>query len=62
MTTQTFSGIAAYLQKSNYQEIFSDMSDDKPYIEQVREFLGLLIVLLYCIFVAFLHRSNNRKK
>ena len=45
------------IQNHNYQEIFSTMSDDKPYIEQTREFLGLLIVLLYCLYVFFLYKK-----
>ena len=61
MMTQTFTGVFEYLQTSNYSDIYLPMTDDKPHIEEVREFLGLLIVLLYCItstIILFKNRLN----
>ena len=52
MMTQVFPGVVTFIQTSNYREIFAAMNDEQPYIEQSREFLGLFIVLFYCIYVA----------
>lgn len=38
-----------FIDANAYTEIFFGMSDDKPYIEQAREILGLLIILIYSI-------------
>lgn len=51
MLMQAFPGVITYFQVSNYGEIFTSMTEDKPYIEQVREFIGLLIVLIYCTHI-----------
>lgn len=40
-------GIVNFLEANTYTEIFFAMSDDKPYIEQAREALGLLLILFY---------------
>ncbi len=40
-------GIVSFLESNTYTEIFFAMSDEKPYIEQTREALGLLIILFY---------------
>lgn len=58
MLMQAVPGAITYLQTSNYAEIFSPMIENKPYIEQVREFLGLLIVLVYCILVVKIFHRN----
>ncbi len=52
MLIQAFPGVITYFQTSNYGEIFSPMKEDKSYIEQAREFIELLIVLIYCVYVA----------
>ena len=49
---QVFPGVIIYFQVSNYGEIITSMTEDKSYIEQVREFIGLLIVLIYCTHIA----------
>ncbi len=51
MILLVFPGVIEFIQNSNLQEIFSTMSDEKIYIEQTREFLGLLITLSYCIYI-----------
>lgn len=59
MLIQTLPGVITFVQTSNYGEIFSPMTEDKPYIEQVREFLGLLIVMIYSIYVAILFYKSQ---
>ena len=59
--TQVFSGVVTFIQTSSYREIFSAMNDEQPYIEQAREFLGLLIVLFYCIHVANASHAKSKK-
>lgn len=44
-------GITDYLEANAYTEIFFGMNDEKPYIEQMREALGLVIVMLYSVLV-----------
>ncbi len=52
MLIQAIPSVITYFQTSNYGEIFSPMTEDKPYIGQVREFIELLIVLIFCVYVA----------
>lgn len=59
MMTQTLPGVFEYLQSSNYNDIYLPMTEEKPQIEQVREFLGLLIVVLYC-FTSAITLFKNR--
>lgn len=42
-------GIVSFLESNTYTEIFFAMSNDKPYIEKMRETLGLFIILLYSV-------------
>ena len=58
MMLQLIPGVITFFQGTNYQEIFSAMTDDKPYIEEIREFLGLLIVMFYCVFVGITLHVN----
>lgn len=51
MLLQEFPSVIANFQVSNYGENFTSMTDDKSYIEQVRRFIGLLIVLIYCTHI-----------
>jgi len=41
-------GVVNFMESNIYTEIFFGMNDTKPYIEQTREALGLLIILFYC--------------
>ncbi len=59
LMVQVFPGVITFLQTSDYQEIYAPITSKKSYIEQTREFLGLLIVMLYCIYVAFSLRKNT---
>ena len=54
-------GLNALISNNAYNEIFSTMSDDKPYIEQTREFFGLLIILMYCSSVLILLYKKIRR-
>jgi len=54
-------GISDYFEANAYTEIFFTMRDDKPYIEQTREAMGLIIVLIYCIFI-LIHSLFTRNK
>ncbi|MGH1537110.1 MAG: transmembrane 220 family protein [Gammaproteobacteria bacterium] len=40
-------GLVDFIEANAYTEIFFNMNDEKPYIEQTREILGLFIVLFY---------------
>lgn len=62
MMALVFPGVVTFLQKSNFQEIFSIMSDNQPYIEEAREFLGLLIVVVYCMVLVFLQNKEQPTK
>ena len=42
-------GLNILLTNNTYTEIFSAMDDNKLYIEQSREVLGLFIILVYCL-------------
>ncbi len=46
-------GMLNYFQAAEFNEIFSNMQEDKAYIEETREFIGLLLVSLYSIFTAY---------
>ncbi len=60
MIVQAIPGVFDYIQTSNYSDIFSPMSDENTYVEVVREFIGLLIVLLYCIISGVLLFKKHR--
>ena len=59
MLLPTLSGVATFINNDDITEFVSSMQDDKPYIEQVREFSGLLIVIVYSIITAMV--SYKRK-
>ena len=59
MLLPTLSGVATFINNDDITEFVSSMQDDKPYIEQVREFSGLLIVIVYSIITAIV--SYKRK-
>ena len=60
MMIKAFPGLIEYVKSSSYNELYSAMTEEKPYIEQVREFLGLLIVLCYCLISAYILFKNRR--
>jgi hypothetical protein len=62
MSLRTFSELISYIQTSSFGELFAPMSEHKSYSEATREFLGLLIVMLYSIFVAMQFHQNKSKK
>ena len=62
MIALVFPGVVTFLQISNFQEIFSTMEDNKPYIEEMREFLGLLIITVYCIVIVFFQNKERPTK
>lgn len=49
---QAVPSASTYVQVLNYGEIFTFKTEDKLHIEQVREFIGLLIVLIYCTHIS----------
>jgi len=53
-------GIVSFLESNTYTEIFFSMSETKPYIEQAREALGLLIILLYSVGI-LIHTCLKKK-
>ncbi len=55
-------GLNNLLTNDNYTEIFSAMDDDKLYIEEAREFLGLFITLGYCIVTLILQIYVHKNK
>ena len=58
-------GIVNFLEANAYTEIFFVMNDDKPYIELMREALGLTIILLYCVSIlihTFLKKKHNKSE
>jgi hypothetical protein len=52
-------GISDYLEANAYTEIFFGMKEDKSYIEQTREAMGILIILFYCVCL-LIHRAIKR--
>ena len=56
----TIPGIYVFFLESSFSEILSPMQDNKPYIEQFREMLGLIIVLAYCIYT-FLKLNKTKQ-
>ena len=57
-------GLNMLISNNAYYEIFFAMSDDKPYIEQTRESLGLFIILVYCssVLILLFKKHNNNLK
>ena len=51
MLVGTIPGLNNLSINNAYDEIFLAMSDEKLYIEQTREFLGLSIIVTYCFGV-----------
>ncbi len=54
-------GLVNFIEANTYTEIFFSMNDEKPYIEQTREVLGLSIVLLYSVSI-LIHIFKRRNK
>ncbi len=54
-------GLSDLIAKNAYTDIFFAMDDNKPYIEQTREALGLFIILIYCFSVLVFQLKNNSK-
>ena len=50
-------GVISWLQNGAATEVFSSMTASKPYIEQTREFMGLLIILGTLVMHFFLWRK-----
>lgn len=53
-------GVFNLIENNAYAEILFAMDDSKPHIEQMREALGLLIILFYCTS-ALIHTYMNQK-
>ncbi len=53
-------GMINWLQAGEQSEIFGEMTTDRPYIEDTREFFGLLMALAAVVFNAFLLRKRNK--
>ncbi len=49
MIVPILDGVITFFHSSNMSEYLSEMQNDKPHIEQVREFSGLLIIIFYSI-------------
>ena len=47
----SFPGTLDYLSAGDFTSITGKMSGEKPYIESVREFIGLLIVVAYFVVI-----------
>ena len=52
MAFWTVPGVINFFQESKLDEALSPMQEDNPHIEQLREILGLLIVLVYSIYTS----------
>jgi hypothetical protein len=62
MTILHFDGFAAWLVSSDRYLLFDDLAKMQyPYIEEAREFLGLLICLAVLIFYFYLSRREEQK-
>ena len=56
-------GMMEWLESPNRSLLFSDIAKMQyPYIEEAREFLGLLICLLVLLFYFYLHRKTTRAR
>ena len=53
-------GVITFLETNAYTEIFFPMNEKKPYIEQTREALGLLIILFYCVIALLQSYKKGR--
>lgn len=60
--SQTGAGLLEYLNHANEVSLTHDMSDDKPYIEEAREFIGAAIVLLLVLLYQFVYRPAGRAR
>ena len=52
-------GVLDYMPHLKDESIIQDMSPDRPYIEETREFLGTLIALAIIACYAWLHKKNS---
>ena len=59
MLLPTLSGVATFINNGDIAEFIANMQEDKPYIEQVREFSGLLIVITYSIITALVSYKSK---
>lgn len=55
-------GVLDWLQYGTPQELAQEMKATKPYIEESREFLGLLIALTALLFYYFKERKLNKPR
>ena len=62
MLIGTAPGLSDLVSRNAYSEIFFAMDDNKPYIEQTREALGLFIILTYCLCVLIFQVKNVTEK
>lgn len=53
-----FDGVLTFFHSSNINEFFSEMQKDKPHVEQIREFSGLLIIIIYSIITLVISYKN----
>ncbi|MEM6643871.1 MAG: transmembrane 220 family protein [Bacteroidota bacterium] len=54
-------GFAEWLVQDDKSALFEEMTDDKPYVEETREFLGLILALL-ALVSQFIWRSKSSQK
>ena len=63
MTILYFDGFATWFNSDDRSLLFDDLAKMQyPYIEEAREFLGLLICIAVLIFYFYLSKSERRKK
>ena len=54
-----FPYVVEWMVSEEPKDLFGEMSDDKYYIEGTREFLGLLIALLACVYLMAQNRARE---
>ena len=55
-------GFIGWLRSDQYGELFGEMIYDKPYIEETREFIGLLIALAAIVYNWIVLRRQKRRR
>lgn len=55
-----FGGMIEWVQAGQQSEIFGEMTGDRPYVEETREFFGLIIALATVVFNWVLHRRLRK--
>ena len=61
LATTRFQGVLGWLQSKQPGELFGEMIYDKPYIEESREFIGLMIALAAIVYNWIVLRRQRRR-